>query len=275
MTLAAARGIPRRFDEVSAVVADGSGRFSADVDAEWTIGGKPNGGYLLAMMGRAAAGTVDHHHVIAASAHYMHSPEPGPVGIDTEVLRSGRSVSQVRARMTQGDHACVEALITLSTLSAVADPHWSRPELDATAIPVGDPVRVGSVLPDGNRVAIMDQVEVLLDPDAARFTADAPSGRGVIIGWLTLPGGEPFTTSSLLYALDALPPATFDIEYAGWVPTLELTAYIRAIPEPGPLRILQRANLIADRRVDETCLIWDCGGRIVAQGSQLAGIRLP
>jgi hypothetical protein len=76
-----------------------------------------------------------------------------------------------------------------------------------------------------------------------------------------------------LFAVDAFPPATFDIAFTGWVPTLELTAYVRALPQPGPLRIQHRAQLIDDGRVDETCLVWDRTGRLVAQATQLALIR--
>jgi acyl-coenzyme A thioesterase PaaI-like protein len=104
------------FSEVSALKPAGSGRFDADVDPEWTIGAKPNGGYLLAILGRAATWNSIHPHVIAASAHYLSSPDPGPVVIETEILRTGRSASQGRARMTQGEVACVEALITTSCL---------------------------------------------------------------------------------------------------------------------------------------------------------------
>ena len=74
--------------------------------------------------------------------------------------------------------------------------------------------------------------------------------------------------------MDAFPPATFDIEFSGWVPTLELTVYVRALPVPGPVRILQRAQLVGAGRVDESCFVWDRSGRLVAQGTQLAGIRL-
>ena len=81
-------------------------------------------------------------------------------------------------------------------------------------------------------------------------------------------------SSDLLFAVDAFPPATFDIEFSGWVPTLELTVYVRAVPAPGPVRVLQRAQLINDGRVDESCFVWDTTGRLVAQGTQLAGIRL-
>ena len=49
---------------------------------------------------------------------------------------------------------------------------------------------------------------------------------------------------------------------------------MRALPAPGPVRILQRAQLIDARRVDESCYVWDRLGRLVAHGTQLAGIRL-
>jgi hypothetical protein len=101
-----------------------------------------------------------------------------------------------------------------------------------------------------------------------------PSGRGELRGWLSLPNGESFDPTSLLFAVDAFPPATFDIEFAGWVPTLELTVYVRALPMPGPVRVLQRAQLIDAQRVDESCFIWDHRGRLVAHATQLAGIRL-
>jgi hypothetical protein len=91
------------FAAVSALAETESvpGRFTADVDPQWTIGGKPNGGYLLAMLGRAATSVGPHEHVIAASATYLSSPDPGPITVEAEVLRAGRSASQVRARMLQ------------------------------------------------------------------------------------------------------------------------------------------------------------------------------
>jgi hypothetical protein len=265
---------PRLFSVVSALVPREAGRFDAELDPEWTIGGKPNGGYLLSILGRAATFTGSHEHVIAASAHYLRSPEAGPVAIETEVLRAGRSASQVRARMSQDGRACVEALVTASHLAEGTRPYWERRGPELSHVTMEDCARLVPRLADGLRVAILDQIEIRLEPGASGFTQGRPSGRGELRGWVILPGGEDFDPTSLLYAVDSFPPATFDIEYAGWVPTLELTAYVRALPAPGPIRVLQRAQLVEAERVDESCFVWDSTGRLVAQGMQLAGIRL-
>jgi Thioesterase-like superfamily len=262
------------FSAVSAVTQRAPGRFTAELDPEWTIGGKPNGGYLLSMLTRAATSTGLHDHVIATSAHYLHSPDTGPVHIETEVLRGGRSASQIRARMEQDGRACVEALITASHLAEDSTPYWDRGLPERSQSRYEDCPRLIPSLPSGNRVAIMDQVEVRLEPDSSGFTAGRPSGQGELRGWLSLPGAEAFDANALVFAVDAFPPATFDIEFSGWVPTLELTVYVRALPVPGPVRVLQRAHLIDAQRVDESCFVWDISGRLVAQGTQLAGIRL-
>lgn len=263
------------FSAATAVTTtEADGRFLADVHPEWTIGGKPNGGYLLAILARAASTiTPQHPHVIATSAHYLHSPEPGPVTVDIDVLRAGRSASQVRAGMAQLNVACIEALLTMSRLDPGIEPYWSGglPARGTTARE--DAVRVPPVMPSGAPVAIMNQVDLRLDPQTVGFATGRPRGVGELRGWLTLPG-EAFDPTALLYAVDALPPATLDVAASGWVPTLELTAYLRALPAPGPVEVVQKAHLIDAQRVDESCWVWDSSGRLVAQATQLAGIRL-
>ncbi len=53
----------RTFDAITTLQPAGDGAFTADVHPDWTIGGKPNGGYLLALLGRAAARSGPHEHV--------------------------------------------------------------------------------------------------------------------------------------------------------------------------------------------------------------------
>ena len=263
-----------RFSEVSALTADGAGRFLGDLHPEWTIGGKPHGGYLLATLARGVSSVAVHPHVVAASAHYLFAPEPGPVEIETEVLRAGRSASQLRATMRQHGKPCVAALFTTSELDPNAKPYWSDGAPDPGDTRGSEAIRLPPQNASGVEVSILGEVDLRIDPDSSGFTRGAPSGRGELRGWLTLPDDEPFDPLSLIFALDVLPPATFDVEFSGWVPTLELTCYIRALPAPGPVRVVQKAHLIDAQRVDEVCWVWDSTGRLVAHGTQLAGIRL-
>jgi acyl-coenzyme A thioesterase PaaI-like protein len=260
------------FSAVTALVPTTPGRFDAQVSPDWTIAGKPNGGYLLAMLGRAAVTVGAHPHVIAASAHYVHSPVPGPVTIGAEVLRAGRSASQLRTQLHQDDRLCVEALITTSALESGGTPYWDAglpvPEIAARE----KCMRVPPTSPTGFAVPIMEQVDLRIDPADTGFARGAPSGRGKLAGWLDLL--EPFDPIALLYAIDSFPPATFEVAPSGWVPTLELTGYVRALPVPGAVRVVQRAQVIDAGRVDEACFVWDATGRLVAQGTQLAGIRI-
>ncbi|MEA2373370.1 MAG: hypothetical protein QOH12_3764 [Solirubrobacteraceae bacterium] len=262
------------FSEVSAVSAGEFGRFQANVSPEWTIGGKANGGYLLAILGRAAVSLTGHGHVIAASAHYLQAPETGPVEVEAELLREGRSTSQVRTRLIRGDASLVEALVTTRELDPSVAPFWDRGVPAIDDVPFDEGVRLAPRTPDGGRVAMLDQIDLRLDPGSSGITSGSPSGRGELSGWLKLPGEEDFDPISLLFAVDAFPPATFDIAFSGWQPTLELTVYVRAIPAPGPVRVRKRAQLIDGRRVDEQCYVWDRTGRLVAQATQLAGVLL-
>jgi len=79
---------------------------------------------------------------------------------------------------------------------------------------------------------------------------------------------------SLLYVADSFPPSTFTLGSVGWVPTLELTTYLRGVPAPGPLRLRQRARMLAGSFVDQVCEAWDSRGRVVVQATQLAAVRM-
>jgi hypothetical protein len=156
--------------------------------------------------------------------------------IQTELLRVSRAASLVRARLSQRGQACVEALVTVGELNPTGTPYWESGAPQTSAVGYDECLPLVARTPDGARVPIMEQIQVRLEPASAGFANGRPRGSGELRGWLTLPGGEAFAPGSLLFAVDAFPPATFDIEYTGWVPTLELTAYVRAKPVPGPVR---------------------------------------
>src|SRR5689334_21746712 len=112
------------FEEVTALVPVEPGRFEARLDPNWTIAGKPNGGYLPAVLGRAAVSVGGHPHVLAISGHFLAAPAPESAEVDAEVLRTGRGASQLRVRLRQNDRTCVEALVTTAELDS-AEAYWT------------------------------------------------------------------------------------------------------------------------------------------------------
>ena len=263
---------PVGFSVATAVEYVDEGLFVARVHPEWTLRGRPNGGHLLAMMARAAS--AGREPVVAMSAYFLGAPNDGKVSISVEVLRTGRSGSSLRLKLMQTGRACVEALATTGVLHFDVVPYWSAPIPEIARVPWPDCVRVPPVLPDGGAALLMGQVDLRVDPAVAGFLTGDLSGRGEICGWLSLPDDEPFDPISLLFAVDACPPATFNVETTSLVPTVELTAYVRALPAAGPVWVQQRALLTEDLKVDQACEIRDSTGRVVAQATQLAAIRL-
>lgn len=266
------------FADATAITPLGDGEYLVNLQPEYSIGGgKPNGGYLLACLGRAAveaarASGATQRHPISAGVQYLFSPDLGKATIKTEISRVGRSASQVSAKLIQDDKVFVEARFTLANLNVDTQPFWGATKPVEIA-PIEDCVSFA-----GNNERPPSNTRVIFDPQYAFSFDDTPippERQGEVRAWFEVDDDLAVDPIMLLYACDSLPPATFSIVRTGWVPTLDLTAYIRAIPVPGPLRIRFRAQLIQDGFVDEVYEIWDQSNQLVAQATQIAAIRLP
>jgi hypothetical protein len=282
------------FDDATTVRPTGSGTYEVSVDRGWTIGDKPNGGYLLALLCRAAVDglatapdTVGpgravppggappvHSDPLSASAVYLRTPESGPALVQVEILRAGRSASQVRSVLLQSGQPCVDAVYTLGYLDPDTAARWSA-EPPVELAPEAACILLPPTTPGGIFVSTLERTEVRLDPAVLGFSTGRPGGRGELRGWLRFTDGRAPDPISLLYVVDAFPPATFELGSIGWVPTMQMTAYVRAAPAPGPLRVRQQVRLVDGALVDETCDVWDSRDRLVAQGVQLARVRFP
>lgn len=268
------------FDECTAVRPGGAGGvWDVELRDEFTIvNGRPNGGYLLALLGRAAVlalGEPDRH-VISATASYVAPPAVGPATVRTEVQRRGRTASQVRTVLVQDDTPRVEVLMLVGALDS-EPPVWG--DVAAPTLPDEETCQAASEARrspiTGGEPPMAKVVSLAFDPATLGWAAGEPGGQGEMRAWVRFADNRPFDPLALLLAVDALPPATFEVAMTGWVPTLSLTAYIRARPAPGPLRVRFRVGVIAGGRADETCEVWDSAGRLVAQSTQLAAIRMP
>jgi len=253
---------------VSPVGEAGTGRYVAEIHPGWDIGGNANGGYLMAIAGRAMATEVGRA-PLTLTAHYL---KPGPAGaceIDVEVVRSGRRLATARATMRVEGKPILELLGTFGDQHPDDGPAYAReqpvdivPYEECAAMPSGE---------EGFGPPLMDRLSCRLQPGDDGFRNGQPTGDPTIRGWFALAGEEPIDAIGLLLAADAFPPPVFNSDMPmAWVPTVELTVHIRAVPAPGPLRVAFRNRFIHDGLLDEEGELWDSGGTLVAQCRQLA-----
>src|ERR1700734_553368 len=122
------------FAAATTVTPAGHGSYQADLQAEYAIGGtKPNGGYLLACLGRAALAAArdagsGHEHVIAAGIQFYAALDVGPATIETRVLRAGRTATQITAAISGAGRLGAEARFTLATLPSDGEPYGGGAE---------------------------------------------------------------------------------------------------------------------------------------------------
>jgi acyl-CoA thioesterase len=257
------------FDDVTAIrPCDDTGVFDADLHPGWAIGGKPNGGYLLAILGRAACRVVGTTHPLAISGHYLRAPSAGPAQVRTEVVRAGRRVSTSRASLWQGDKPCIDALVSSGELSGGGIEWSAGPPPDMP--PPQD--CVSAETPEFT-VELFRHTELRLDPATAPFPQ--ASGEPLVRFWFRLRDGSAPDVLSLVLAVDSGPPTVFNLSRYGWAPTVELTVLLRGVPAPGWLRCEARTRILAGGWFDEEASVWDTTGRLVAQSRQLALAATP
>lgn len=251
-------------------------RYGVNLSQYYTAAGHPNGGYLQCVMANgalAAASEVGatHLHTTAITTNYSGAPEVGAAELHTEVRRVGRSVSFVHVTLEQGGQVMTESLVTLGTLHEDSTVRY----MDAT------PPEMASIeechqSTDDEEINMRKVADLRLDPSSTAWWNGERSERGEVRGWLKLNDGDAsWDAWSMLFASDALPPATFPLGSSGWVPTLQLTSYIRRIPTSEWLRVRQWCVVVADGIVDERCELFDDRGELVASSTQLAMVRLP
>ncbi|GGX76872.1 hypothetical protein GCM10010358_34140 [Streptomyces minutiscleroticus] len=270
------------FDRDTAVTRREPGVYDIDLSAGWTIIKAVNGGYLLAVLGRALADALPHGDPFTITAHYLTASRPGPAVVRTDVVRTGRTLSTGQASLFQYDEDGTEVerirvLASYGDLDALPDD--VRTSAEPPAMPPVEQCFGAEDAPPGTSPvtgssAIMDRLWIKLDPATLGWVLGAPSGKGEMRAWFGLADGRDADPLSLLLAVDALPPTAFELGLSGWVPTVELTVHVRCRPAPGPLRVAVTTRNLAGGFLEEDAEVWDTAGRLVAQSRQLARAKL-
>jgi len=245
--------------------------YGAEVHPGWDIGGNANGGYLMAIAGRAMADAVGRP-PLTLTAHYL---RPAPVGrceVRVTTVRSGRRFSTATASLAMFDGD--RRLEIIQLLGTFGDQTVGGPSYIAEP-PVEIPAYEDCDLPpsptDGPKPAMMAKLASRIYPGDEGFRRGAPTGEARIRGWFAFADHEAIDAIALLLVADAFPPPVFNTDMpVAWAPTVELTVHIRGVPAPGPLRCSFRSRFVHDGLLDADGEIWDSTGVLVAQSRQLA-----
>ncbi|WP_019629419.1 thioesterase family protein [Actinomadura atramentaria] len=259
-----------KFGDATALRRTGEGRYDVELDADFGFAEAVNGGYLMALLGRAAVDAAAHAHPVSTAATFLRTAKPGPAEIAVDVRKTGRTATMALVTLRQGDRPVTEALITTGTLAADAAPAYAGERPVPALPPIGECPDFGNGKDASALEGFAACVDMRFDPATMGWLDGRPTGRPEQRAWFRLRDPHEPDPFVLALAVDALPPVALNAGARGWCPTVELTWHLRALPAPGMLEVHGSSRMISDGWFDEEVEVWDSAGRLVAQSRQIA-----
>jgi hypothetical protein len=257
------------FARATAVEQVGEQCWQGQVVPGWRIGEVPNGGYILAIAGRALSQALAHPDPLSVHIVYTAPTQLGPIDCEVLPLRRGGSTSHGALAMRQEGELKAYVTACYTHLDRLQGESWSsvsRPQI----APLAQVPALGV-----HGIELRTRVNQHYARGAGVFRREQPDRSGVFEGWLTLEdGSEPGLLGLLLFADSMAPPVFTVFGPLQWVPTLELSVQLRAVPAPGPIQARFRSRYLSDGVVEEDGELWDCEGRLVALSRQTSKVRL-
>lgn len=257
-------------DAVAASVQERGDRrtvVATEVHPGWDVFTIPHGGYLAALAGSAVLAATEQPDIFTITTHFLRKAAEGPLRFEVDHVGGSRRFTSVHARGIQDGEVVLSVLASVGDRSDMAGPSWRRAEpWIARAEDLAPPAGTDGLPFEPPNVA----KRFALRPDQPSFAF----ATGEVTGDATLRArmevDEPDQLAALI-ACDVTPPAVWNALGAeGWVPTIELTAHVRARPVAGPLTVVASTDHVTDGFLDEDALVHDSGGRLVVQSRQLA-----
>ena len=260
-----------KFSQDTAVEQVSEHRWRGIIAPDWGIAGIPNGGYVMALGARALQAALPHGDPLTVTAYYLEPTAPGPVECEVEVLRTGGSASHGSVRLFQNQTLKVVLIGVFADLAQTRGEsriNATKPDIRPyeECVPLRTPLEL----------TFARQVLQRVNPQQQQTFTGQPDGGGSLSGWLELADGATTDPLALLMFADGFPPPVFTYYGpTGWVPTLELTVQVRAVPAPGPIQCHFETNYLTRGILEEDGYLWDSDDQLVAISRQTAKFRLP
>ena len=277
------------FFDATAVQKVGDGRYVADLDDRWNLRPLPQGGIVTAIAVRAMEAELGHDEQCPRTLHTTFAAQVahGPLEIDVEVLRAGRSMSQVRAEVRNQGAArghlttCVFGstregfsftdLEPPSTIPNPADCPSFRDPLPE-GVPEFEPMPFWDELVEGRPVLGHPPWEDYVPDRAERVTwnrFDAPplldDGRLDPLGLVVLADMMPGAVGEKIGRQERM----------WFAPSVDLTVHLLDDCRSEWVLLHNRARYAGDGYASADMALWDCGDdgsatpRLVAYATQL------
>ena len=259
--------------EVTIEPAD-AGTWDVSLPERWNVGRNQNGGVLLAAASSAVSAAAGQPHPLSVTGHYLRATGAGQATVHPTVIRKGRTASTGEAGVWQDG---TERMHMIGTFGDLAGRDRSPSPVAAVPPPIPRPDRCVDLFdllvqsPMGERTLTrsLRNFAIRVDPERG-WGADA-DGSPSLSGWIRLRDMETLDAQMLVGIADGFPPTLMSQAELGWLPTLELTAHVLAVPvadEPW-LRAELRTRTVTGGLVDEDGELWDASGQLVARFRQL------
>lgn len=256
-----------QFDQDTAVTPLGNGQYEAQLSDRWKVVLGPNGGYLMAIVLRALqAELADAERAPRSLAlHYLAAPAAGPLQVSVQTERSGRNLSTLSTRFSQGDRLIGIGIAAFGKFrDGIEFNDWAAPK-----VPAPDTLNDWDPFGGHGPVFLKNwRLRNALEEDPAH----ARTG-----GWMQL--AEPHAPDALSVAAMTdtwFPPLFMRAERPIPLPTIDLTVHFRTdmsrlqlAPDAWLLGVFE-TRLAADGYCEEDGCLWDASGRLLAHSRQLA-----
>lgn len=253
------------FDAATQVEPNGA----TEIVDGWDINGNANGGYLMALAARGLRQVAGRPDPISVTAHYLSPGKAGPAQLDATLVKAGRRFATVTGQLHRDGTPIIQLVGAFGDLSQSMS-SYEHIAVGPPALPPFEECPKRSRHQGNVEIGLMDRLDVRIHPEQTGWLRDDPSGVAEMSGWFAFADGRPIDTLALLMVCDAFPPAVFHLDMpAGWVPTVEYTVHVRAVPAPGPVTCVFRSQFVQGGFLNEDGEVWDSAGRLVAQSRQL------
>ena len=244
----------------------GDGRWRAEISPDWGVVRGPFGGYVSALLARAAqsAGRP----LRTLTVHFLDAPSPGPADVTATVEREGRSTTALSLRLEQEGRPMALALAGCAEWRT-GEPEWA----DATAPEAPPPDECDAVPWVEGAPGFHRRLDIRFVGGGA---PGRPAERARNLAWLRLGEGGPLDELAVVALSDGwMPAALSKLGRFAIVPTFDLTIHIRApLPAPGEWLLGDyRSSFSAGGAWEEDGELWAQDGTLVAQSRQLAMMR--